>query len=307
MKKNGEITSQQIILLIILIASFAVILFFLLRLNLGEQTNQELCRNSVVLQSRSVLPDQKSLSCYRTYTCITNDGTCEALNDPNIVEVDNKKEVYRELSKGLTDCWWMFGEGKVDYVGEDLTKNNYCSICSQVYVDSNLNNIDGIEGEINQDDLYEYMSDTEMPGRDMTYLQFLFGTNNLEQIKQNALNEKGVGTFGTMNLGEHFFVVMGITSEVSTTTWVLGSAAGVAAGAIATFTPIGWVGGTIIATGSIIGGIAGSEISENIDPEILAVTVPGRGIDNLFFAPTIVEAESSKFKTLNCEEIVTLP
>ena len=48
--KKGEMTTQQIVLLIILIASFAVILGFLFKLNFGAESEKDICHNSVVLR-----------------------------------------------------------------------------------------------------------------------------------------------------------------------------------------------------------------------------------------------------------------
>ena len=84
-KKNrrGEMTSQQIVILIILIASFAVLLFFLFRLNLGSETEKEVCHNSVVARGSSVIPTEAvPLDCKRSYVCITEDGTCESMTKP---------------------------------------------------------------------------------------------------------------------------------------------------------------------------------------------------------------------------------
>ena len=54
MNKKGELTTHQLVGLIILIVSFAVILFLLFRLNLGETTNKEICHNSVIMKGKSI-------------------------------------------------------------------------------------------------------------------------------------------------------------------------------------------------------------------------------------------------------------
>lgn len=50
--RKGELTTQQLVMLIILILSFAVILFFIFRLNLGGTTNKEICHDSVVKKNQ---------------------------------------------------------------------------------------------------------------------------------------------------------------------------------------------------------------------------------------------------------------
>ena len=47
--KKGALTTQQIVLLIILIASFVVILYFFMSAELGEESEKEICHNSVVI------------------------------------------------------------------------------------------------------------------------------------------------------------------------------------------------------------------------------------------------------------------
>ena len=303
--KRAELSTQQIVMIIILITSFAVILFFLFRLGIGEKSEEQLCRNSV-LQKASVFTDAP-LQCYRNYVCITKDGSCEELIKPEKIKVKTLDEVYVALANEMTDCWWMFGEGKVNYVGDDITHNNYCSICSQIYFDDSLEALDGIENKkISKDELYEYMTKNEY-SKDQTYSQYLLGTNDLSIFKEQ-------GSFGNIEIGKQYFNVMGITSEVGNP-WSASLGAGAAAytaiGIFKTFIvsattsgPPGWVAGLIVVgTAAITAGAL--EISDLIEPEIGAIVVEGRGINNKFMAPTLQEADPDKFKALNCEDVLT--
>ena len=56
MMKRGELTSQQLVTIIILIISFAVILILIFKLNLGQESDKEICHNSVVMNSKSKNP-----------------------------------------------------------------------------------------------------------------------------------------------------------------------------------------------------------------------------------------------------------
>ena len=79
--------------------------------------------------------------------------------------------------------------GKVNYVGDDITHNNYCSICSQIYFDDSLENLEGIENKkISKDELYEYMTKNEY-SKDQTYSQYLLGTNDLSIFKEQGVLE----------------------------------------------------------------------------------------------------------------------
>ena len=298
MKKKAELSTQQIVLIIILITSFIVILFFLFRLNIGEKSEEQLCHNSV-LQKASVF-SEAPLQCYRNYICITKDGSCEELVEPEKIKVKSLDEVYETLANEMADCWWTFGEGKVDYAGDDLTKNNYCSICSQIYFDDSLESLEGVgDKKISKDELYDYLTKNNY-SNDQTYSQYLLGTNDLSLLKSQ-------GSFGNIEIGKQYFNVMGITSSVG---WVEWSGVGAGLGSVvigavwALSGPPGWIaGGLIISTGAIIGGVGGTQVFEASESEIGAIVVDGRGIDNKFMIPTLQDPD--KFKALNCEEILT--
>ncbi len=307
--KKGEISTQQIIILIILITSFIVVLYFLFGLNFGQESARELCHNSVLTKSQALTPKSTSLQCERTYICITEDGTCEGMTNPEEIEVETRDELYEVLSEEMAVCWWMFGAGKLDYVGDKASKKNYCSICSQIYFDDSLNNLNEVEGEISKDGLYDYMSKNNYSG-DQTYAEYILGTNDIQSLKQEIIggenNPENIGTFGDIDVGEQYYVIMGITSEVGNFyKWFGGAVTGV--GVVSLFIP-----GVNLVTSAIIFGTgaatltAGGEIAESFEPQIGAIIVKGDGIKNEFMAPTIQKADSDSFKILNCADIETL-
>lgn len=312
--KKAELTTQQIVILIILITSFVVILFLLFRLNLGKTTEDEICHNSVVMRGGSVLPEGATpLNCQTSYVCLTEDGTCESMTKPEIIKVESKEETYLVLAEEMRDCWWMFGEGKVEYIKKEWTHENYCSICAQLAFDDSMKNIGEFEeGTIDKDDFYNYLTQIEV-SNELTYSEYFFGADNIEDLKALAVQEHGVGgTFGKMNLDKQHYLVMGITTEVEG--WVLaagtvGTVIGVfLGGAILGSNPIGWVAGAVIVGGVGAGaGAAAQGIADSVEPEIVAITVEGKGdVENKFMAPTLVELNSDKFKALSCKSIQTL-
>jgi len=315
-KRKGELSTQQIILLIILIVSFLIILFFLFRLNLGSESDKEICHNSVVTRGSSVVPSESvPLKCSRSYICITKDGSCEGMTNPEIKKVKTETEVYAVLAEDMAECWWMYGAGQIDYVQNDLKKNHYCSICSQILFDDSLKEIEDSEGNpafeegiISKDELYEFLTiaDYSTDDESQTYAQYVFGTNNLESLKQEFSQGEDVElSFGEIEIGEQYYDVMGIVSEISV--WKLalvGAGLGVVVAVVA---PVGLVGGAIIVgSGGTVGGVVGDDISELFQPEILGIIVEGDGIDNQFLAPTIIEVDVEKFEALNCKSVVSL-
>ena len=307
--KRGELTTQQIVILIVLIMSFVVILYFLFRLNLGESSEKEICHNSVVMKGNPVLSKgDVPLNCKRTYICLSKDGGCEAMTNPNIKKVETLPEIYKVLADEMADCWWMFGEGKVKYVKDKLLQNNYCSICTQLAFDDSINDsVEGIEeGKINQDDFYSYLAETPISEGGETYTEYFFGTNDIPEIKAgiggNEDNIEGATTFGTISIDKQYFVTTGIVSEVGKTWKILGAGLGV----LAIISPLGWVAGAIVVTSGAAAATVGEDVAEFFKPRIVAILVEGDGVENYFMAPTIVETRAETFELLDCKDIMSL-
>lgn len=93
-KRKGEISTEQIVLLIILLISFVVILFFIFGLNLGKESESDVCHNSVAMRgSAPVAKDAVPLKCSRSYVCLSKDGSCEKMTNPEIIKVKTKDEI----------------------------------------------------------------------------------------------------------------------------------------------------------------------------------------------------------------------
>ena len=151
--KKAELTTQQIVTIIILIISFAVILFFIFRMNFGEIEKKEICHNSVLLKSKSVFGG--NFDCQTTYVCISGGDDCEGFSYDTKIKIDFSKsdeeiknQIFKAIGDEMTDCWWMFGEGKVNYGFMTKIKNEvieispftdfHCAICSQIQFDKKI-------------------------------------------------------------------------------------------------------------------------------------------------------------------------
>jgi len=286
--RKAELTTQQIVTIIILIVSFGVILFFLFRLNLGSTSDSEICHNSVVLKGKSTLAG--SLDCKTDYICITSDGTCEKMTKPKIEEVKSDKDVYKILADNMADCWWMFGEGKIDYVGDDITPNLYCSICSQIAFDNSLKSDVFRSGEINKAALFDFMSENNVSGKKISYSNYLsdFGSN--QYVKSNY-------DVGTINLDSQYYLFTGIFSGVSASKWVGGGAAtgALTLAVLTASTGIGLPVSAVIILGGAGGGAGG----------YLGSVIQGPS-GSEYIPPLVIEANSDDFKSFDCEEINTL-
>ena len=287
--RRGELTTQQIVILIILIASFAVLLFLLFRLNLGSSSNTEICHNSVVTRGSSVIPTESvPLDCQRAYVCITSDNSCEQMTKPKKIKVKTEEDVYEVLAEELSNCWWMFGEGEINYVGKDFKKKLYCSICSQIAFDESVKKIFDNKNEFDREKLYIHMANNKMSGSDKTYSEYLFDTNNLEEI--NSKN-----SFGTVSLDSNLYVLMGITSKITTLGWI---GFGVAAAGV---TALHFISA---GTSTVVIGVLAASTAGGFGGHYIASVIQGNS-GNDFLSPTLIEVNSQEYKNLNCDEITT--
>jgi hypothetical protein len=142
--RKGEMTTEQIVMIIVLIVSFLVILFFFFRLNLGGTTNDEICHNSVVLRSKSA-GIAGGLTCKTDYVCISGGGSCTNLNAGTTISVTptDKNAIMKVLADQMADCWYTYGEGKLDYLElnfgqQTVTGGSGCGVCSTIGFDNNI-------------------------------------------------------------------------------------------------------------------------------------------------------------------------
>lgn len=188
--KKGELTSTQLITIAILIISFAVILFFLVRANLKSDIDAEACRNSISMRGIPFGDYIITLKCKTQDVCFSMSGDCEEEVD-DIIQVVDKDELVKEMVNLLADCWWMFGEGKIDY-----GKTGDCAICYKIYFDDEIkNNHEWV-------DISEHLLN-KIPNSDEIYASYLYSRDNVQLIR----GEK------TLFTDSEYVVVTGIGDE----------------------------------------------------------------------------------------------
>lgn len=181
-RKKAELTTQQIVIMIILITSFSIILIFLFTLDLGKTTDEQICHNSVIMASKNKLSDE--LNCKIRYTCISSKkGDCNNFNYNKKIEIEfnknnieeTKKELSKVIASEMATCWWMFGEGKVDYAQD--YKGMRCGICNEIVFGEKLQE----EIKLSYKDFLIQLG-REKKDNEQTYLQYLYGTKNINNI-----------------------------------------------------------------------------------------------------------------------------
>ncbi len=294
MDNKGELTTQQIVIIIILVASFAVILFFILKLNLGGENAQNICHNSVVERGTSIVPSSAfPLDCKRQYVCLSANGNCAPMTKPIIIKVGNKTAVYQALAGQMANCWWMFGEGKINYVGSGITKNLYCSLCSQIAFDPSVYKVFGGNTNFSMKDFYQYLSTAKMSSG-QTYADYM-GLTGITSYS---------GNLGTVDMTKEYYSLMGITNKISTLGWIGVGAA--AAGVVATALVLSPVTGGL-SLGSLLGvlTVAGSATAGGVLGGVFVAPVVEGASGNQYIPPSLIQVNSAQFTALNCSEITT--
>ncbi len=314
-RKQAALTTRQIVILTILIISFIIILFLIFRLNVPETTVKEICHNSVILKGKSLFPAGVSLDCHTEYICISKTNKCDKIDNPDeIIVVEEKEEVYKVIADKMADCWWMFGEGTINYAGSEKVPDFYCSICNQIYFDSSVKEIFDGSDTFSQKKLYDYIVANKVPGKDIEYDEYLYGLNFSDSNQILELFEpepENVDSFEFMdiNLDRAHLIIMGMTNDVSTLGWVVTGAiatAAVAAGVVAIVASAGSaspiviaaVGAILTSSKAILIAAAGGAVFGGI------TSVAFSGLE--YLRPIIIEKDSKAFNTIECDHIVTL-
>jgi hypothetical protein len=286
MEKRGELTSKQLITIIILIISFAIIIIFFVSLGLRKTVDSETCRNSVILRgSLPIGADTIQLKCRTQNICLSMGGDCGVTRkDLVTIEVDNRDELIKEMVNLLWDCWYKMGEGKVDYISAGLGNNEaYCSVCNNVYFDDKIQKEYESEGGINYSEIYNYMQFAKVPERDESFLFSIYGVSSLDFMRGEILKKNNYDIYTyKMNPEKE----QAIVTSVIKNGWLDNALAGAGTGAT-----LGAIG---LGPGILFGGAAGFAVG--------VFTAD----DNLrFLAPRYLELNGAALKALDCKEYVS--
>jgi len=190
--KKGEITSAQIVMIVLAIAGFAIVIYLFFMLDLGSIGTRETCHLSVLRRATvpQIVQGYVPLTCTTDKICVTDGffgGKCEKQfageKDITLVRLsgspDEKRRKIEEISaNAMYDCWSMMGEGKLDIfwtpsqeVGWSPTGST-CVICSRVAVDESVS--ESILYDIDEKrgvNVNRYIAENKVPGKEITYLQ----------------------------------------------------------------------------------------------------------------------------------------
>tara|TARA_Y100000310_G_scaffold270038_1_gene283635 strand:- start:2877 stop:4007 length:1131 start_codon:yes stop_codon:yes gene_type:complete len=187
--KKGFLAIEYVAGIILLLIG-AALLFLVINQFTNVSIDREACKASVV--SRASLPvagkGYVPLNCRTEKICITGKffgGKCDELKNAEGVEtirVGNNEAGLNQIQKiyaeSITECWNMMGRGRVSLFAQS-TVNYYgvgeiyptCVVCSRIAIDRD--SLDNVPFE--DMNVREYMMRYAVPGKDMTYFDFMMG------------------------------------------------------------------------------------------------------------------------------------
>jgi hypothetical protein len=190
--RRGELSSAQIITLVLAIAGFLIVLAFIYGFEGSTTTDTDICKLSVVGRATTseVLAGSGAyipLKCTTGKICITgsSSGECNQFAGEKNVQfvrlsggLSQEKEIIESISaQTMYDCWNMMGQGKLDLVSTYAKQLGWsqgqstCVICTRVAL------ADDVPKELldpkssNSIDMNTYLATHQVPGSDKTYLQ----------------------------------------------------------------------------------------------------------------------------------------
>ncbi len=166
---KGELTTSQIVTIVILIMSFVVILFFIYQLGFKETSQKEICKNSVELKAKDIL-GVSSLNCHSEYFCLTRGEKCSEDTSVKVIKTNKDEETAKDIGNAMSDCWWQYGGGRLNFVDwgflNRVTPSDHkqCGICSQVYMNGvKVDKTDVIKQISSQQDLTSLKNSLVIP------------------------------------------------------------------------------------------------------------------------------------------------
>ncbi|MCL6500499.1 MAG: hypothetical protein K6T16_00495 [Candidatus Pacearchaeota archaeon] len=291
MNKKGASVQTIIIGIIILLITAAIIFYFFKALHHKETIDKEACHQSAILRNNALLKGELGPEIPLN---------CKTLQIK--ISTADEEFIKREIANQMYDCWWMLGEGKLNFFKRDPSLQYYkshCVICTIITFDKNVQErLPEIRG------MDEFLATNKIPTKNITYWQYF--TNTEAPVVARAEQERGaIKTDKT-------YAIIYVLSERTTllnslsgaTCALIGAKYGAVAGAaICSIVPIagtaagGLVGGGI---GAVIGAL-GCYFAEEKWSNFMDKN-PGYYV-GLMFIPSEAEA----IKIYGCENIESIP
>ena len=167
MRKSGVTAVQTLASIIIVLIGAGIILYFLAYLPYKEEISKQACHQSVILRSKSIAglkPGQALVP----LNCKT---------EKIVIKTTDEERIKREIANAMYDCWWMLGEGKLEFFTPDFAASwglhkimSKCVICATIEFDEK------VRQKNMEIDIVPYLATTKIPKKNLTYLEYFSET-----------------------------------------------------------------------------------------------------------------------------------
>lgn len=278
MIKGKKALSMQGVLISLIIA--AIILLILLAwfnlLPFNQIVDKEACHQTVLMRSAQTPVIGTALRKTVPLKCQTENI---------LIDYKDEEKIKERMANAMYDCWWMLGEGKLNFFSSELTRKNYCIICSNIRFKGNA-----INREI---DLYDYLKETDIPMSDEKYIEYLSDGSNelLGEVKPVDTNKEYAVVFS-------FFKGEMLSNLIAGTG---GALVGAKAGAV--------IGSIVPGVGTIVGGSVGllvGGVLGNIGESKWKTFISGSDQD-YFASMYLIEYDKDSIENIGCTSIESIP
>ncbi len=175
-KMKKAVMREQLIPIIVIIVSAAIIIFFLMKFQFQKMSEKEACRQSVVLRANALIRGTEAIS----------EGLIPLNCKTDYIEIKTSDEeaIKKEIADAMYECWYMLGEGRLNFIVGDPNKA-YCLICSVIsFSEETQKKVPVIN------DFITYLQTTIIPGKNITYLQYLASNLDPKLNVQQGIEDK---------------------------------------------------------------------------------------------------------------------
>ena len=316
--KKGELTSTQLISIILIVVGLVIISFFIYQLNWTGNVDREVCHQSVII--RGTLPDKwwldtkdySPLTCKTKKMCFSDNliqkGSCSNPNlgdkfdtiriGSNLETQDNS--IKTTIAREMADCWSMMGEGKLQVFKRDLaslTNRQRCVVCSIIdFQDSVKTKNTEVDG------MGLYLMSHLVPNTDKAYWAYLTRSNSvgvpfLCEGEKCTSGQQELKNFDKMNTANPKAVIYLEKSRSYLGGWLGFTGGGVLGGTVLGFLTGGPIGAGI---GFVVGGSIAAKAGDDIQKQIDFNTPSVSGI-------FLIDYNSDDFKNLKCDSLENIP
>jgi hypothetical protein len=249
MNRIGQLTSRQIVIVVLAILGFIIAMGFLFYIFNQEQMNsQELCHLSLLERATApIVAGAIPIQCTTGKICITSEsgGECKEFageSDVQRIRVDigekteeqvkARKKIEEVNANAFYDCWRMTGGGRLDIFGHNDGENlaisladkairgttGYfseeirpkCIVCSRVAIGEDIYKAKGGKETLESINVNRYLREENVPGSSRTYLETFSGGENLGGYAEFAVEEAVNGTKDFKGIAQIAYVFMQI-------------------------------------------------------------------------------------------------